>query len=383
MSYTRTYRETISEKISKRLKVTYSSDSQGKLSRIEVEIDNRTHTFSGSGSKNIDITAELPITVEIDVDTSPFETSVEECNSDINLLTSAVVTTESAQIASIDSNSKKVTQSIDSNSKKVASTVISGFFSLIRSDISQQIAELTQGIDSHLMHLRELSKAVVDKKRQMEGDFMRIASRYTKTFDDLNNELSNRIYDLDKPTFVFKKELDNQSIRATNNDLVNTVAVFGKEGGELQSKISASIAKKRAFDTLHKAKVFLWQQKKLNNTVQQSMLNENVESFQYSPVCFVEIKAEKNQITKELHSPSFVSALQEIQTKNELIEQFAESSSSWSTITKDYTDNLKLYFNSELNSSYITADQHSMRIKEMIQKIANLSSIQTISLQNL
>jgi len=217
----------------------------------------------------------------------------------------------------------------------------------------------------------------------MEGDFLRISSRYIKTFDDLNNELSNRIFELDKPTFVFKKELDNQSIRTTNNDLVNTVAIFGKEGSELHSKISASIAKKRALDTLNKAKVFLWQQKKLNNTVQQSMLNESTESSQYSPVCFVETKADKNQITKGLHAPSFVSALQENQTKNELIEQFTESSNSWSVITKEYSDNLKLYFNSELNKSYTSADQHSVRVKEMIQKIANLGSIQTISVQNL
>lgn len=113
------------------------------------------------------------------------------------------------------------------------------------------------------------------------------------------------------------------------------------------------------------------------------MMNESTESYQYSPVCFVETKADKNQITKGLHAPSFVSALQENQAKNELIEQFAESTNSWITITKDYTDNLKLYFNSELNKSYTTADQHSVRVKEMIQKIANLGSIQTLSVQNL
>ena len=84
-----------------------------------------------------------------------------------------------------------------------------------------------------------------------------------------------------------------------------------------------------------------------------------------------------------MHAPSFVSALQENKTKNELIEQFNESTNSWSTISKDYTDNLKLYFNSELNITYTTADQHSVRVKEMIQKIANLGSIQTISVQNL
>lgn len=355
MSYTRKYRETITVRGSKSVTVSYPASQNG-----------------GSKTVTVDYREDVPVEVNIHVDTDPFDNSVEHCNTNVNLLTGAVVATEAAQIASIDSNSKKV-----------ANTIVSGFYSYIRSEISQQIAELTQGIDSQLMHLRELSKAVVDKKRQMEGDFLRISSRYIKTFDDLNNELSNRIFELDKPTFVFKKELDNQSNRTTNNDLVNTVAIFGKEGSELQSKISASIAKKRALDTLNKAKIFLWQQKKLNNTVQQSMLNESTESSQYSPVCFVETIEDKNQITKGLHAPSFVSALQENQTKNELIEQFAESTNSWSTIKKDYNDNLKLYFNSELNKSYTTADQHSVRVKEMIQKIANLSSIQTLSVHNL
>jgi len=74
--------------------------------------------------------------------------------------------------------------------------------------------------------------------------------------------------------------------------------------------------------------------------------------------------------------------LQENQTKNELIEQFAQSTNSWGTIPKDYLDNLKLYFNSELNKTYSDADQHSVRVKEMIQKIAILSSTQIIHVQN-
>lgn len=355
MSYTRKYNETITVRGSKTVSVSYPKSDSG-----------------GSKSVTVDYLENIDVNVNIYVDTDPFEDSVENCNSNVNILTGAVVAAEVAQIASINKNSKKV-----------ANTIIDGFFGYIRSEISQQIAELTQGIDSQLMHLRELSKAVVDKKRQMEGDFYRISSRYIKTFEDLNNELSNRIYELDKPTFVFKKELDNQGLRSTNNDLVNTVAVFGKEGSELQSKISASVAKKRALDTLNKAKVFLWQQKKLNNTVQQSMFNDSDENQQFSPVCYIQTKADKNQITKTVYSPNFISTLQENKSINELIEHFNKSTNSWSTINKEYSDNLKLYFNSEINKKYSTADLHSERVKQMIQKIANISSIQTINVQNI
>jgi hypothetical protein len=355
MSYSRKYSERIAVSYSGSVRYTYPASEKG-----------------GSGTAHYSGTSYEDVNVNIEVDTIAFDNSVENCNTNVNLLTGAVIATEAAQILSIDKNAKKI-----------GKTIVDGFFGFIRSEISQQIVELTQGMNSQLMHLRELSKAVEDKKRQMEGDFLRISSRYFKTFDDLNNELSNRIFELDKPTFIFKKELDNQNIRTTNNDLVNIVAIFGKESSELQSKISASIAKKRALDTLAKAKVFLWQQKKLNNTIHQSMLNESTESPQYSPILFMETKAEKSQKSIGLLSPSFVSALQENQTKNELIEQFNQSKNSWNKISKDYADDLKLYFNSELNKSYPSADQHSVRVKEMILRMATFSSIQTINVQNL
>jgi len=134
---------------------------------------------------------------------------------------------------------------------------------------------------------------------------------------------------------------------------------------------------------LNQAKVFLWQQKKLNNTIQQCMLNENTDNQKFSPVCFIETNNEKNQIGKNLFTPSFLTALQDNTKKSEIIEQFSETSNSWSAIPKEYNDNLNLYFNSELNKSYSSADQHAVRVKEMIQKIANLGSMKVINFQNI
>lgn len=368
MSYTRKYQETISEKISKQLKVSFSSDSNGKISKVDVQIDNKTHSFSGNGTKNIDVEAKIPVSFEIEVDTRSFDTSVEHCNTNVNLLTGAVVATEVAQIASINKNSKKV-----------ASTIVNGFFGYIKSEISQQISELTQNIDAQLMHLKELTDACVAKKIQMEGDFNRISGRYIKIFDDLNKELSNRIMELDKPTFVFKKELDNQSIRSVKNDMVNTVLVFGKEGGMLSSKLGVTLAKKRALDTLNQAKIFLLQQKYLNYTVQRSMINENIASTQYSPVCFIESNEEKNQISKQIYLSSYITTMQDNVKKNEMIEEFSKETESWTTITSENNESIRKYFNSEINDAYVGADPHTERVKAMINKIANLGTIQTIN----
>jgi hypothetical protein len=351
MSYSRSYNKRISVPYSGTVSYRYPASEKGGTANVH---------YSGTTQEDIE--------VYIDVDTNPFDNSVEHCNTNVNLLTGAVVATEAAQIASINKNSKKV-----------ASTIVNGFFGYIRSEISQQISELTQNIDAQLIHLKELSDSCVAKKKQMEGDFNRISGRYMKIFDDLNKELSNRIMELDKPTFVFKKELDNQNIRSVKNDMVNIVLVFGKEGGMLASKLGVTLAKKRALDTLNQAKIFLLQQKYLNYTVQRSMINENITCKQYSPVCFIESNSERNQISKQVYSSSYISSLNDNTKVNEIIEDFSDSSKSWTTISVENNETIRKYFNSEINNAYEGADPHTERVKAMINKIANIGTIQTIN----
>jgi hypothetical protein len=354
MSYTRSYSETVYKVVSDTVRYDYPASENG-----------------GSGSVYVEIEAAIPVDVNIYVDTNPFDNSVEHCGNNVNLLTAAVVATESAEIVS-----KEI------NSQKVANTIIGGFFSYIRSEISQQIAELSLNVDAQTMHLKELMQSCIAKSKQMEGDFNRIASRYVKIFDDLNNELSNRIFELDKPAFLFKKETDNQKIRTSDNDLVNTVAIFGKESSDIQSRISSSIAKKRAFDTINKSKLFLWQQKKLNTTIQQSMINENIACSIYLPVCFIETNNISNQINKSVFSTHFLSVLNEKSQKNELIEKFSSNKLSWGKLNQLDLKNISLYFNTELNNKSIANDPHSLRVREMIQKIATINSINAINVQH-
>lgn len=347
MSYTRRYKETVSKTVSKTVTVSYPASQNG-----------------GSKSITVDILAEIPVEVNIHVDTIPFDRSVEHCENNVNLLTAAVVATESAEIASKELNAKKV-----------ANTIIGGFFSYIRSEISQQVAELSQNIDAHLMHLKELAQSCLAKKKQMEGDYTRIMGRYMKIFEDLNNELSNRIYGLDKPAFAFKNETDHQKIRTSDNDMVNTVTIFGAENSDLQSKISSSIAKKRALDTLNKAKLFLWQQKNLNATIQQCMLNESVTNSIYSPVCYLEVNNTSKQVDKTIFSSDYLGLIGDRNKKNELVEDFCSASHKWQKLSRENQKKIRLYLDNEIHSKLSENDNHSVRVREMIQKIANLDAI--------
>lgn len=342
MSYKRSFR--------KQIPVHYSGSKT-----VSVSEGTRSVTVHYSGTVYEDVN------VNIEVDTHSFDAGVANCNSSVNSLTTAVVATEAAQIASIAHNAKKV-----------GSTIVEGFFKTIRSEIGQQIMELSQRIDSNLVHLRELAKSCTAKQKQMEGDYNRISHRYLKIFEDLNNELENRIFELNKPAFVFKRDSDNHAIRTSGNDLVSTIVVFGKEGSELQTKLSASITKKRALDTINQAKVYLWKQKNLENTIALSMLDVNVDASIFAPVCFLETQNEKSQIGKDVYQSTILSQI----NTNEIVEDFKNK--NWANISKEEKDNIQRYFNTEVNKSYSSNSLHDNRVKEMITKIFDLNSTKSV-----
>ncbi len=351
MSYTKRYSRTVSKTVTKSVSYSYPASQNG-----------------GSGSVTATMVAEIPVDIDITVDTSHFDHSVQNCNTNIDILTGAVVATEAAEIVS-----KK------QNSKKVANAIIGGFFGYIRSELSQQVAELAQNIDAQLLHLKELASSCLAKKKQMETDYNRIASRYLKIFVDLDNELTNRIYELDRPTFEFMKETDGQKLRRAEGDLVNTVAIFGTDNSNLHSKISISFAKKRALDTINQAKVFLWEQKKMNATIQQSMLNKGEIGPIYAYVCFTETNNADNISDNNVYYSKNISVRNENNPDKELVELFSSEAVAWDNIIQEKKDKISMYFNTEINNNLPDNDSHSIRVRDMIQKMVDFSAMSTIN----
>lgn len=314
----------------------------------------------GGGVKHYSGTAYEDIYVNIDVDTNPFDRSVNDCNSNVSLLTGAVAATEAAQIAAIGSNAKKI-----------AGTIVEGFFKNIRFEISAQVMELRQKVDACLMHLHELSKQLAAKKAQMEADYNRISGRYIKIFEDLNSELANRISALNKPAFTLKQLADKHAQRATGNDLVSAVAVTAAESGLLQAHIGASITKKRAWDAIKQANIFLTKQKHAQRIINQAMLTENVDSERFLPVCFLETGNENSQIGKFIYQPDYLPKI----PVNEMIADF--QAARWTAASKESLDKIIRYFNAELSSAYPATDPHTNRVKDTIVKIFNLNSLKS------
>lgn len=331
--------------------------------RIAIHYSGSVHypPSENGGSVSYSGTEYEDVVVNIDVDTESFDNSVHHCNNSIGLLTGAVVATEGAQVVSIKNNALKV-----------GKTIIDGFFKTVRYEISQQIVELSNKIDATLLHLHELAKRCVDKQHQMEIDYNRISGRYLKIFDELNNELKNRIYEVDRPVFIFKQENDKSSYRAIGNDLVGTVVVSGKENGQLEAKIEASIIKKRTLDTIEQANCFLEKQKQTNNILHHCILNDNHAATYYVPVGFIETNGNDHQIYRRVYQTEAMNQM----NNNELIDDFNKMQGK--NASDQDINQIKLHFNTEVSTHYASSNSHDNRVKDYITRLFNFNTIQKV-----
>lgn len=331
--------------------------------RIAVHYSGTIHypASQNGGSVSYSGTEYEDVTVTVDVDTAPFDTSVQHCNNSVGALTGAVVATEGAQVASIQSNAQKIGQ-----------TIINGFFKTVHSEISQQITELSNRINAILLHLNGLTKRCTDKQHQMGTDYHRLSERYLKIFEELDGELKNRIYELDRPAFVFKQISDQSAYRALNSDLVGTATVAGTENSQLEARISASVTKKRALDTIDKANVFLEKQKQTNTILHRCIIDEENANVYYVPVCYMETSNDNNRIDRTMHQPA---AIQHIDAQR-LIEEMNDYTQE--TVSEEDREQIQLHFNAEISSHYAASDIHTERVKDCITRLFNIHTIKMV-----
>ncbi|WP_251968502.1 hypothetical protein NEE14_004455 [Parabacteroides sp. AD58] len=341
MSYSRSF--------SKRIAMHYSGTVHYPPSK-----DGGSVPFSGTVYEDVH--------VNVEVDTSAFDNSVGECNNTVGVLTGSVVATEAAQTASIRDKAMQV-----------GDTIINGFFKTVRSEISQQIVELKNRIDATLLHLNALSKRCVEKQRQMQNDYQRLTGQYLKIFTDLNNELKNRIYELDKPAFLFKQESDKSSYHTLSSDMVSTVAVSGAESSRVEAMISASVAKKSALRTIGVVNAFLDKQRKTDNILHNSIHNEKMDAVYYIPVCYIEINGNDNRIDRKVYHPQTIGTINE----KLLLESF-NNMENWKDFFGDNAEQIKLSFNAELSSKYQTSDVHQVRVRDCMVRMFNNNLIKML-----
>lgn len=341
MSYTRRF--------SKSVKINYSGSVSYPASQ-------------NGGSVSYSGTAIETVHIDVTVDTDPFDSAVYDMKGGIDLLTDSVVATEAAQL-----------ESIDSSSRKIGDTIISGFFKTVKSDISQQIAQLKIRSESLLLQLSKLATRCREKQKQMGVDYQRISDRYVKIFTDLNKELENRVYSIDEPVFRTSRLLDKIGRHEGNEDASATVSVTAGETAHVHSMLTVNLAKRRAKQALEKAERFLKIQYSTDDVIKSGLLSKGVAGFIYSPFSVIEMTSENGLTNRELFSSPLLKGVQE-----DVLYRSIDGKGWSRNIPVDDVRQIRDYFNSEVAQLYDgSSNKHEHRVAHMMTRLFNLSHTAT------
>lgn len=179
------------------------------------------------------------------VDTKPMAHEINKVSNHVTATTTAVVAMKAAVIAAEKEASDHVCEKVNL-----------GFYTMIRSQITQKMAKLQSDVDSLLMQLSQQQKQLINIRTRMERDYNMLLARYSKLFTGLNQNLKQRVAELDRPTMNFAlgevEQINNRS------KLLTAAVPVGQLESVMQSqKILASNAKYQGMKVINSMRDFL------------------------------------------------------------------------------------------------------------------------------
>jgi hypothetical protein len=301
------------------------------------------------------------------VDTHPMADEISSVSNHVKGTTAAVVAMQTAVVLA----EQKAADHVCDNVNK-------GFFTLMRSQISQKIAQKQSEVDSLLVQLNQQKKQLLAIKSRMERDYNMISSRYMKLFNGLNQNLKQRIFELDRPTVNFAvQEIEKVSNRTKY--LTATVPVSQLESLAASQKIIASNVKYRGLKVINSMSHFLAdmsEQKKLTDRI--LLEQDNIENSTLSiPVVISECNFDK------FDSKNLDVVVSKVQLSGQI-------QSVVKNVVNQNIENLQWQNEREINkevksefSKYLSNSSSSQRVKEMADKLFIANNFQTIKSEQL
>jgi hypothetical protein len=296
------------------------------------------------------------------VDTQPMAEEIGRVSEHVNATTGAVVAMQTAVIIA----ERKAADHVCNNVNK-------GFYSLIRSQISQKLAKLQSEVDSNIMQLVQQRKALLGIKTRMQRDYNMISSRYIKLFNSLNTNLKNRVFELDKPTIDFAcKEIDKVSNRTKY--LMAIVPITQLESITESQKIIASNIKLRGLNVIKSMKWFVHEmnmQKKLIDQILLTDANTKESAISFMPILMYECNRDKTdqKNIEIIVSDIEIDNLTKSTIKNNAYSEFSKL--DWSP---------KGVPNQEIKSEFsklLSSSEKSSRIKDLAIQLFQANNYQT------
>lgn len=212
------------------------------------------------------------------VDTSPMASEIQSVSRNVNKVSGAVVAMQTAVIAAEQKGAEYVCQNVNK-----------GFYSLMHSQISQKIAQLTSTVEAKLFELGQYAAALQGIQSRMTNDYNMISGRYTKLFRSINSNLEARVAELDMPAF----KLVDRDVKLADSRMRLNSALFATNQLEsvLSSQlIAASKVKVDAENALEVISKYIKDSNKQTKKSEASMQDCKIDSVEdiYIPVSIVE-----------------------------------------------------------------------------------------------
>jgi hypothetical protein len=296
------------------------------------------------------------------VDTNPMAKEINSVSNQVKGTTIAVTAMQQA-VVSAEAEAADL----------VCSNVNTGFYNLMRSQISQKIAKLRSEVDSHLMKLNQLKKSLLAIRNRMERDYNMTSNRYLKLFNGLNANLKQRIFELDRPVINFAIK-DVEQISNRTKYLTATVPITQLESLSVSQKIVASNVKFRGFNVINSMKCFLEdmaEQKKLTDRILLETYDVK-NAVIYIPIIVCEMNHDKydNKSFEIIVSNVELSNSTKSAIKNTVFTH-AENL-GWQTVN-EIDREVKSEF-----SKLVSTSSSSQRVKDMTNKLFLINNYQTI-----
>ena len=306
------------------------------------------------GSGTAHYSGNIPVNVTINVNTQPFDGSVNRFNSSVDVLTGSVVAMNGAQCAAILQTSKEVSASL-----------INGFFGTINTELSQQLQALDSAIKATYGLIAEQGKAVTDKNTQMEGDYNRISSRYIRLFEDLDTECHKRIYALDKPSFLLSENVQERLISESSRNTAALNLLGIEDVSSSETLMFVSSINRRALEVLRTLHEYISQESVINSLVNSLLCDEEIgENIPFSiPVVWTESDTlEGSTVKRESFVPDFINEPR-VQLISEKTDEFCSGASpaAWAAPEEPERAALDREFKARAESCFAGSDDETER----------------------
>lgn len=313
----------------------------------------------GSGSGTAHYSGQVPVSVNLYVDTDPFDSSVADCSHSVRTLNGAVVAMNSSQVASIAKSANEV-----------SSHIISGFFNMIGSELSQNMAALAAKFKAVFELLTTKSSILEKQQLVMQDDYSRISDRYNKIFQNLDEELEKRVVALDKNVFEISKRVQGEQLHSETSKKVTQFLIGVNEDEIVQQQLIIANAKARVLQAMDGLAQNVVQENAYSNKVNSIVTEKNCTSGEenYIPVIYTESSSLNSDMVDYncVSNPEFSDSIQKI---NETVKSYFVS---------NYSNTNTEYEKKQINEAFSLiaerefqnlTDEKSRRVYEVLTKL--------------